>query len=539
MSKSHIIKISIALLLIAALFLQGCQFLNDPDTSVPDPPQQPEPEASPPRPPQAADPHAPGQFTLRYDPNSSLNPLTSLSRDNILVASLMYESLFTLDSDLNASPLLCDNWSSEDNITFQFVLKTNIAMSDGSWLTADDVVYTIRQAMQRGRFVNRFTSVASIASDGDLTVTIVLHTPNSQFIKLLDVPIIKNGTIDRRNPPGTGPYVFSDPDNMFLTRYLRYRDFMELPISVVYLIQCDDDELTQLFDDGKISLLWDDPSDAFEIRLNRLYDPRFYNTTALQFIGFNGRSGIMRDPYVRRAVGCAVDRDYIVNNIMPPGHAVAARLPLPPYYWLYDSRWELSPYDPYEEMSLLLQNAYLEDYNDDSFLETSDGLGGYHEFSVVFIVNSENMYRVQAAQRIADALTQVGFDITVRELPWDSYISALEAGNFDMYYGEVMLGADFNLSPLLLPGGVNYGGTASATYRPFIEDFLMVRTQSEANYAVSRLFEEIIRNSPFVPVLYKRYVVYSPMGAITGSSPGQSNIFRNITDWTINLTMLT
>jgi peptide/nickel transport system substrate-binding protein len=135
-------------------------------------------------------------------------------------------------------------------------------------------------------------------------------------------------------------------------------------------------------------------------------------------------------------------------------------------------------------------------------------------------------------------MRRIGFNINVRELPWDSFISALRNGNFDMYYGEIKLGADFDLSRLLLPGSLNYGGTASTTYRPFIEDFLAARTQSEMNYAASRLFDEITRNSPFIPILFKRHAIYLQMGATTGVSPSQSNVFRNFTDWTIDLTML-
>jgi len=521
------------------MFIQGCQLFYEPDTSPPAPVETPPEEFPPPVEPPVSQPTRRGRFTLRYDSKSSLNPITALNRDNILLGSLMYESLFVLDDKMTAEPVLCESWETEDNVTFIFTLLPNIAMSDGTWLTADDVVYTLRQSMQKGRFVNRFGSVASIASDGGLAVTIVLRSPNSRFMNLLDVPIIKSGSIDSQLPPGTGPYVFADPESMQLQRFTRYRDYFDLPVSFVYLIECADDELTQFFDDGHISLLWDDPSDAFEIRLNRLYDPRLYDTTTMQFIGFNGRLSVLRDPDVRRAIGCAVEREFIVSELMPAGHALAAPLPLSPAFSQYNTAWEYSEYEPFEEMALLLKRAGLSDYDDDSFLEIWDGYGGYEKFSIIFIVNSENLHRVRVAQRIADTLRRAGLDIIVRELPWDSYISALENGNFGMYYGEIMLGADFDLSPLLLPGKLNYGGMANTTYKPFIDDFLYAKTDFEVNYAANRLLEEIKSKSPFIPILYKRHVIYSPMGAVTGVSPSQSNVFRNITEWTINLTMLT
>src|SRR5699024_3372532 len=52
-----------------------------------------------------------------------------------------------------------------------------------------------------------------------------------------------------------------------------------------------------------------------------------------------------------------------------------------------------------------------------------------------------------------------GISATLTKLEWDSYISALEKGDFDLYLGEVRLTADFDLPPLIPAGGaLNYGG---------------------------------------------------------------------------------
>jgi len=450
----------------------------------------------------------------------------------------MYESLFMLDGSLGLELLLCESWSTEDNATFDIIIKPGIAMSDGSWLTADDVAYTIRQAAQKGRFVNRFKNISSVASDGELTVTIVLDLANSRFMRLLDIPIIKSGSIDSRVPPGTGPYVFNDEDDkMQLDRFPRHRDYSSLPLDAVYLIECGDDELTQLFDDGKISLLLDDPSDAFEITLNRLPEKRYFDTTAIQFIGFNARAGVMRNYDVRRAVGASIDRDHIVNEIMS-GQAIASPLHISPAFEQYDKDWERRYLDPLTEMTLLLQRADMDDYNEDSYLEVKDGYDSYSEFTVDFIVNSENIMRVRAAGFIAETLRQYGIRINLRELPWETFLSELKNGNFDMYYGEIMLSPDYDLSPLVLPGTLNYGGVASTTFKQYLDAFLAAGPDEEIQSAASLLIDELTPYAPFVPILYKKHVVYSPMGAISGAHPGQTNVFRNFTDWNINLTML-
>lgn len=533
-------KRAIMLLLLPALALQGC-FLFDEPAATPSAAtsESPEPEdtAAPAIPPTGAQPTR-GRFTLRYDSNSTLNPITSLSSDNILLSSLMYESLFVLDGELNAHPLLCESWSIEDEYTQVFIIKPDIPMSDGTFLTAEDVVYTLRQAMRVGRYINRFRCIDTVSATDDLTVRVTLKSSNTRFYRLLDVPIIKNGSIDSGVPPGSGPYTFTSTPSLRLESFSSHRDFADLPLWTIYLRECADSEVAELFDDGELSLLWDDPSNAINLRLNRLHETHYYETTALQFIGFNARSLALGDPDVRRAIGYAVERQNIIDAVMPR-QALASPLAFSPAYNLYDVEWEYTYNDPLVEMALWLDYAGLEDNNNDSFLEYPDRNGGFISFSIDFIVNSENRHKIAAANMIADMMRRTGFDISVRELPWDRFIEALQTGDFDMYYGEIVLSADFDLSPLLLPDSpINYGRTGNSEYWHIIDDFLRATMARGERAAARQLCDEITRNSPFVPILYKRYAVYMPTGAITGASPSQSGVFRSFTEWTIDVTML-
>jgi len=494
--------------------------------------------------PQTEEPLHPGQFTLRYEPDPyTMNPIIALNRDNILLTSLLYESLFILDENLRAVPLLCRSWQTEDNVTYTFEILPNVIMHDGEPLTADDVAYSLRQAIRRGRHANKLQSIHSIDSDGELTVTIELDIPNARFIRLLDIPIIRYGMMDERIPPGSGPYMFAHPGAMRLNRFNLHRHYYEMPLTSIFLRTCDDSEITELFDNGQLSLLWDDPTGAFDIRLNRRLEPRYYNTTSLQFLGFNADSHVLRNPDVRRAIGCAIDRQYIVENIMNiprTGQTVAAPIAISPVFDMYDPIWEHRDMDPLVEMAALLERAGLADYDYDSYLETPDGVGGWYKFTIDFIVNIENSHKLSAAQRIAEDLRQFGFDVNVRELQWTNFMDALEDGDFDMYYGEVLLSADFDFSPLLLPGegSVNYGRTGNTAYRTLIQSFLAASTPEEVSYAGGNLCREIVLNAPFVPILYKRHAIYSPMGVVTGATPGQSGVFYNFQDWSIDLLML-
>ena len=59
---------------------------------------------------------------------------------------------------------------------------------------------------------------------------------------------------------------------------------------------------------------------------------------------------------------------------------------------------------------------------------------------------------------IAQKLSVLDWQIIVRVLPWTEYLVALEQGDFDLYYGQVRLCADWDVSDLIeTVGSMNYG----------------------------------------------------------------------------------
>jgi ABC-type transport system substrate-binding protein len=254
----------------------------------------------------------------------------------------------------------------------------------------------------------------------------------------------------------------------------------------------------------------------------------------MQFLGFNTRGEALRDGQLRRALGLAADRRAIAESVML-GHATPAPLALPPSYRLYDAAWERSVGDPLVEMSAIFSRAGMTDADSDAYLEYLSPSGEYVPFSIDFIVNAENDYKVAAAERIAETLRRVGVQITLRALPWAAYAEALESGDFDLYYGETRLPADFDLSALLLPGGaLDYGGVEPGEYAPYLTAFLSASDDAAEAAAAVALCRKIQTDAPFIPILYKRYAAHTGRGVVNGLSPSQSGVFYGVADWTIN-----
>ena len=105
--------------------------------------------------------------------------------------------------------------------------------------------------------------------------------------------------------------------------------------------------------------------------------------------------------------------------------------------------------------------------------------------------------------------------------------------HFDMYYAEVKLGADFDLTALLTEeGSLNYGGITDSSYATYINDYLAADdlTRSSECYELLRY---IAANAPIIPVCFERHEVITHRNVITGMEVTSSNVFYTITDWTI------
>ena len=77
-------------------------------------------------------------FSLAVEYNKGLNPITTKSSLNQMVSGLVYDQLFEVDDNYNLSSRILEDWYFSDNGTLVLELRDDIAMHDGSMLTAED-----------------------------------------------------------------------------------------------------------------------------------------------------------------------------------------------------------------------------------------------------------------------------------------------------------------------------------------------------------------------------------------------------------------
>lgn len=498
------------LALCLILGLTGCS--EAPAAAPEEPEATPTPAATPTR----------QEFTLPYYPDADLHPILGSNRANMALSSLVYEGLFELDNSFTPHGVLCSAYSiSEDGLTWTFTLNET-TFSDGSPVSAEDVVFSLELARTSTLYGGRLTDAQSISAGGDGTVVLTLTQPNKQLPALLDIPVIHD-LQDGSMPLGTGPYHFVEDDGPL--RLVREEFAPDTAPEEIPLLAVDGaDNLIYAFDAGNISLSISDLTGANALGYSVGYEAFDFPTTTMLYVGFQTTTGPCADVLVRQAISRSFDRDTVTGSLLA-GHGDATCLPVSPRSGLYSPAHEQSGgFDPAAAGTLL---------SDAGYTTGEDGLlyQGRSALTLTFVVNTDNSFKLTIADYLAKQLTDLGIQVDLKKLAWDDYLAALEAGEFDLYLGEVTLTADFDLTALIGPeGALNYGGFVSEeldTLRTYLrttglgERLLLNRFQAEA---------------PFAPLCFKNHSVLTQWQAVSGLEPTRQNPFYNLESLRFNAT---
>ena len=395
-------------------------------------------------------------MTLLYSAADTFNPYTAKTNINRQLMTLLYESLVKIDNQFKPVYDLAESVTTEGAKCV--VTIKNRVFSDGSAVTADDVVYSCNLALKAGNsYSSKLYEVKSVKAAGTKTIEFTLSKADPYFINLLDFPIIKTGS-DKitdsdsvvQPPVGSGRYVVSK-DKQSLEINPKYSG-KSGNIKTVRLINAPDSESVSHYAQiGAADMYYSDISDGNILRISGT--KLDINLNNLVYIGVNQNYGALKENAVRQALSTGINRskicqDYYYNN------AVAAT-------GFFNPVWEATSSVQNIQINanreITVENLEEIGYNRlDSRGMRLNSAGDYLSFSM--LVNSENRIRVAVAKSIAEQLLEYGIKITVVEKKYDEYKIALKEGNFQLFMGEVKLTDNMDFSCLVLEdGSVAYG----------------------------------------------------------------------------------
>lgn len=461
---------------------------------------------------EAADVTAPGElqeqtlvYSMAYYADDGFNPYLCEGYTNRLMFSLIYQGLFAVDKDYNVEPILCKSYTvSEDMRTYTFRLES-ATFSDGSYLSAEDVVASLEAADDSDYYGGRFDHVTSITSDSANTVTITMDCAFENLPLLLDIPIVKKSQVEDDAPLGTGPYkLVNTAGGMALQLRSNWWCSAELPTQVQSIPLWAAESSTQIrdrfeFEDLGIALT--DPGAASYVDYRCDYEVWDCETGVFLYLACNTESDVFSNDEVRAALTYAIDRDKLLEECYN-GFGETATLPA-------------SPSSPYYDKGLASQVSY----QPERFQEALSNQGMVGK-SIVILVNKSDSVRLQAARMIAEMLTDCGLSVKVMYNSTPYYLEKLITDEYDIYLGQTKLSANMDLSEFFAPyGALSYADMDdAATYAMCLESL-----ENSGNYY--NLHQMILKDGQLTPVLFRTYAVYAERGLMSGLAPSRDNVF--------------
>lgn len=428
-----------AIVLSALIFLSGCRAKPDGTSSSAEPPTAVSAAGSR------------NYLTMLYSAADTFNPYTAATDINRQLCRLLYEPLLKTDNSYNISYSLAQ--SAEVKGKECTVTLKSRYFSDGSALTADDVVYSFNLAKKSNtEYAYKLYEALSATVRDSKTVVIKLDRADPYFANTLDFPIIKKGSDTRTDadgvthpPIGCGRFKLNDSEDKLITN--EHDPGKDRMIKEIRLINApDSDAVGHYVEIGAADMYYSDISDGNILRMSG--KKVNINLNHLIYIGANLSDEQLSLNALRQAISSGLDRkeicrDGYFNNALPANG-------------FFNPAWEavksVQNINLQANKEITVENLEEIGYNKlDSAGVRTNGAGKKLKFEL--LVNKENRLRVTAARIIAKRLSEYGISVNVAEKSFADYTAALSSGNFQLYLAEVAITPNMDISSLITEGG--------------------------------------------------------------------------------------
>lgn len=466
-------------------------------------------------------------FGLTYYSGENINPVLVKTDMNRVLVDALYEGMIYLDDNFKPQPMLCENWEG-DGTTFRFYIKQGVTFWSGEPLTADDIVYTIKTAQRNTNSIynTRTTDIQSVYADGENTVVITLSSPNMNFPSLMDIPIFREDTEGLTFSDGTGAYKPVQENGVWhLVPYENWHGGQLSEFDRIDLVNTTrSDAVQHSFETGDISLMRTERIGTDSVTVSGSVDIYKLPTTDMHFLGFANNIEPFSIPAVRQAISLAIDRNGICSTQLQ-SFAEPSVLPVNP-----QPEGQSTDLDRTSAISILAASG-IADNNNDGILEYQSVNGRSVSLTISILVNSENPFKVAAANQIAASLTAIGIKTSIEEVTFEEYQTRISTGNFEMYYGEIRMTPDFDLRSLIMTGGaLNYGRYSNAQ----TDQLVMDTRASGLEETKTQLYTHFLAEMPIIPIAFAKDQVVVRSNLIKGFSPSPNWIFHGVGGWRKN-----
>lgn len=354
------------------------------------------------------------------------------------------ETLVRFNEQGEKAPLLAESWeNSESGKVWKFKIREGVKFSDGTEMTPERVKSSLERTFKLSKRASTFFMPSSIKVDGQYLV-ISTDKPVTILPECLADPlfIIVNTDADTsifamKGPICTGPYIVESFNPTEVCIVIKNKHYWngEVPLDKV-TFKCINDQATRsmALQSGEIQV-------AYNLKTENLQDfenQEKYKIQSLKSLrttfAFMNEKGVLGDKILRQAVSRALNRE-VYCKVLLEGGATPGKAPIPPTLdFGFDELIDENSYNP-ESAKQLLKEAGYKDIDGDGYVETPDGKKIQLNF-VIYTSREELKIYAQAAQI---SLKEVGINVKINTVSYETLLDLRDAGKFDMLIWNVLV----------------------------------------------------------------------------------------------------
>ena len=433
------------------------------------------------------------------------------------IYNVVYESLLYIDDEYVPQGYLAESWeSTTDGKVWTFHLRPDIRFSDGSPVTAADVVASADYILSRandenttdhGFYSNLAYFVKSISAKDDTTVVVRAKRPYYGILFEMTFPVVPAAQVGMDQPVGSGPYIISDfqaGSYMSLEANTNWWKAQPYVRQIVVSFHETPGSVIESYEYNRVDTIFTRSISGSQYKTGTKSVTMGYRTSQLECLLMNNSSSELTAE-VRKAIRYVVDRQKIVNSIYS-GLVVPSNFPFYPGTWMYneslDSLYTVNP----DEAKRILAKEGWEDYDENGILDRMTSDGKQKNLHLRFYVYEEpdNDVRLETANMIADQLAQVGIECKVEAMTMANMKEKLSAGSFDL----ALVGYSMDVCPdpgfLLMRGNTgNYCRYKSSRMTELCEQLRKMKTQEEYRQKLMEIQSLFAEDCPFLCLYYR------------------------------------
>ena len=486
---------------------------------------------------------------------TAIRPLEPLERDFMSIYDLMYDGLMVINDDYLPECALAESYSNTGK-TWTFKLRENLKFSDGSPVTADDVVATANwilnkvkaaeeaakadpdgAVLDKGYYMNLKYFVSSISARDDRTVVIKASRSYYGLLYALTFPIVPAWALETDNPPGTGAYIaesFLPGNTLQLVPNPNWWKNRPQVTSILFVMHQLPADVIEAYEYARVDAAFTRAIASAQYKSGTSSLALDYRTNQLECLLMNhSGNSLLSSKNIREAIRYLVNIDYIAQQIYN-GMVERTNTPFIAGTWMYnDGLGSYFKQDAEKAMTLLDEDGW-SDTNDDGILDKPNDKGESVKLEMDLYVYEEpdNDVRLETANYIKDTLEEYGFSINIITVSYAQAAQKLSAGAFDMCLASYAMDVCPDAGFMLIGGNTgNYCRYRSTAMSDLCAELRTQMDQPNYQYTLYKIQEQFAKDCPFICMFYRSGTVLTRKMYTTARDVRELELLRGIEDF--------